>query len=73
MAGRGGGGGWGDPPAWSALSSSSPARITAAFETYFTATQQQNEGGIMVLLWRGGVNAEGRGVKRWRSTDIVGG
>jgi len=45
-------------------------RIMAAFETYFTAVQQWNEGGIKVLLWRGGVNAKGRGVKRWRSSNI---
>lgn len=52
------------------LSSSSPPRIMPAFETYFSAPQQQSEGGIKVLPWRGGVNVEGWGVKRWRCGDI---
>lgn len=54
--------GW-DPPTWSALSSSS-LRIMAAFETYFTAAQRWNEGGIKVLPLRGGVNVIGIVVKR---------
>lgn len=52
-----------DPPAWSALSSSS-LRIMAAFETYFTAAQNWNEGRIKVLPLRGGVNVMGMVVKR---------
>lgn len=40
-------------------------------ETYFS-TLPLSEGGIKVLPWRGGVNAEGRSVKRWPSAHFGG-
>lgn len=54
------------------LSSPSPPRITAAFETYFSTPPRPREGGIKVLPWRGGVNAEGRGVKDGGAVILVG-
>lgn len=37
---------WGkrNPPVWSVSSSSSPARITAAFETYFSTAAERGGG-----------------------------
>lgn len=54
------------------LSSSSPPRITAAFETYFSTPPRRSEGGIKVLPWRGGVNAEGWGVKDGGAAILAG-
>lgn len=68
----GGGGGEESSSVECSVSFTSPPRITPAFETYFSAPRRRREGGIKVLAWRGGVSAEGRGVKRWQRVILAG-
>lgn len=41
-------------------------------ETYFSTPPLTIEGGIKVLLWRGGVNAEGRMLKEGEALILAG-